>query len=363
LRANAEQEAAPSPLVEAVAVKSPYLVSLPVDFVLVGGGSIVLFLLLPHVYDGPPTPRLFSLVLYLTWIGNWPHISATNYRLYSSARVFRNYPFTAILVPLLVLFGAVSALRSPATVAPYFVKVTLSWILYHYCGQSIGLSLLYARRAGYRVSRGERFFLTWFIYGTFLCRAMWSETSSQALKYFGVAYPRFGVPVAFSYVAAAWTYACAAGFVFLLVQNLRRERRLPPPLYLLPVVTQYVWFFVAGDHPAWVELVPFFHGVQYLVIAWAMHLNENGGRILWRSVRWYALNFAGGACLFYLTPRLVGYATGINRGVVMAVVFAAFQVHHSFVDGIIWKLRSRSVVTPLLADLPALLHSEKQVAA
>ncbi len=344
---------------------SRYLVNLPIDFLLVGGGSMILFILLPHFYDGPMTPRLLTLSLFCTWLGNWPHISATNYRLYGSPGVLKQYPFTAVGVPLLVLVGAVGSFLAPETVAPYFVKLTLSWVLYHYCGQSIGISLLYARRAQSMPSAAERFCLIWFFYGTFFCRSLWSETSSQALRYFGVAYPRFGVPIYFSYLCAVWTYGCAAGFLFLMIRRYVRERRLPPLMYLVPAATQYVWFFVAGDHPAWVDFVPFFHGLQYLALAWVMQLKEEVDRratpatprfLTVRTLRWYLLNIAGGALFFYLTPRLISSASGIDRNFVMAIVFAAFQVHHSFVDGVIWKLRARSVVSPLLANVPQMVR-------
>ena len=143
---------------------SPYLINLPVDFLLTGGGMILLFLLLPRFYDGPMTPHLLTASLACTWIANWPPNAATNFRLYGSANGFRRYPFTAVGVPLLVLLGVLGSLFSPQMVAPYFVKVTLSWILYHYCGQSIGISLLYARRAGYQPSPVERFLLVSFFY-------------------------------------------------------------------------------------------------------------------------------------------------------------------------------------------------------
>jgi hypothetical protein len=352
-------EAAPSPSSPA---PSPYLISLPVDFLLVGGGSILLFLLLPLFYDGPVTPALLTASLTLTWLGNWPHNSATIYRLYASPGVSRQYPFTAIVAPLLILAGSLASFSAPATVAPYFVKITLTWVLYHYCGQSIGVSLLYARRARYAPGATERFLLCAFFYGTFFCKSLFSETSSAPLRYFGVVYPRFGVPVVLTYLAAAWTYACAVGFVALLLRRGLRERRWPPLLYLLPAVTQYVWFFVAGAQSAWVEMVPFFHGVQYLTIAWAMQIKQEAERratpsarfLGWRTVRWYALNLAGGALLFWATPRLVTWAFGMDRLLVTAIVFTAFQVHHSFVDGVIWKLRARSVVTPLLGDLRGL---------
>ena len=178
-------------------------------------------------------------------------------------------------------------------------------------------------------------------------------------------YPRFGVPVEFSYLAAAWTYGCAAALLFMLIRQYARTRKIPPLMYLLPAATQYVWFFVAGTHQAWVEFVPFFHGMQYLVIAWAMQMKEDVDQraappttrfIALRSLRWYGLILIGGACMFYLTPRVVSYVAGVERLFVTGILFTAFQVHHSFVDGVIWKLRTRSVAAPLLAHVPALIR-------
>jgi hypothetical protein len=348
------------------AAQSTYLVSLPVDFLLIGGASILLFVLLPYFYEGPMTPRLLSASLWLTWLGTWPHNAATNYRLYSTKNAIRQYPFTAVGVPILVLVGVLASFAAPDAVAPYFIKITLTWVLYHYCGQSIGISLLYARRANYRPSVWERFLLVSFFYGTFFCKSLVSETSARSLQYFGVAYPRFGVPVFFTYVAAAWCYCAAAGFLFLLLRQCIRERRLPPLMYLLPAVTHYVWFFVADPERPWVQFVPFFHGLQYLVIAWAMQLKQEAdqrgtaatsGFFLLKSLRWYAINLVGGACLFWVTPRLVSALGGVDLRFASAVIFTAFQVQHSFVDGVIWKLRTRSVVSPLLVHVPALFRS------
>ena len=348
---------------------SPYLVSLPIDFLLLGGGSIVLFILLPYLYEGPMTPRLLTASLWLTWLGNWPHNAATNYRLYSSLSAARQYPFTAVGVPLLVLLGALASFAEPERVAPYFIKLTLSWILYHYCGQSIGVSLLYARRSGHQPSSLERWALLSFFYSTFFCRSLWSETSNRSLQYFGVTYPRFGVPVFFSYVAAAWCYASIAVFLYCLARGCARTRRPPPLLYLLPGVTHYVWFFVAGPQDPWVQFVPFFHGLQYLLIAWAMQIKQDADRrgraatpwfVALRSLRWYGVNLAVGGCLFWVIPRLVTSVGGVPLAFASAIVFAAVQLQHSFVDGVIWKLRTRSVVSPLLVNVPALVRADKR---
>lgn len=135
-------------------------------------------------------------------------------------------------------------------------------------------------------------------------------------------------------------------------------------MYLLPAATQYVWFVVAGAKPGYSEFVPFFHGVQYLVIAWAMQVKEQVDHraaaptvrsITWDSVRWYAVIAVGGAVLFYGLPHLVA-RTGVAAGLATAAILSAIQIHHFFVDGVIWKLRTKSVVSPLLVNIPALVE-------
>jgi len=54
--------------------------------------------------------------------------------------------------------------------------------------------------------------------------------------------------------------------------------------------------------------------------------------------------------LFYYLPRLFVTET---RSVffVSGIVLAAVNLHHFFVDGVIWKLRSEAVVSPLLENV------------
>jgi hypothetical protein len=353
------------PQAGAARASAPCFVSLPVDFLLIGGGSILLFLLLPRFSDGTRTARIIELGTVLTWLGNWPHFAATNYRLYGARAHLRQYPVTAIAAPLLVLAGVAGSFAAPALVAPYFVKLFLIWSPFHYCGQSLGISLLYARRSGHRPVSLERFFLSAFIYGTFFTRTLLAETASHHGQYYGVEYPSFGIADWVPKVSSAWTYACAAVFVFLLLRTCLRDRRLPSPMYLLPAVTQYVWFYVAGARPGYAEFVPFFHGLQYLIIAWAMQLKESADKtgaavtprfIAMRSASWYATILIGGAALFHLLPLAAARGLGVSVPFASAIVLTALQIHHFFVDGVIWKLRTASVVSPLLVNIPALLQ-------
>jgi hypothetical protein len=76
-----------------------------------------------------------------------------------------------------------------------------------------------------------------------------------------------------------------------------------------------------------------------------------GGRgVLRETGRWWLLNVAGGAVLFWALPEATRLL-GVPRAAAMPVLFAAVQIHHFFVDGVIWKLRNPRVSAPLMVDL------------
>ncbi len=93
---------------------------------------------------------------FLQWIINWPHFSATSYRLLRVPENRREFPLTTYVIPVLVGAAIVTSLHSPTVVAPYFIKFFMLWSPYHFTAQSLGISLLYARRAGYDISIGSR---------------------------------------------------------------------------------------------------------------------------------------------------------------------------------------------------------------
>jgi hypothetical protein len=108
-------------------------------------------------------------------------------------------------------------------------------------------------------------------------------------------------------------------------------------------------------------MVPFFHSLQYLLIAWNVQLKEGlaerkqdpSVRYVWsESARWMAINIAGGYVLFWGLPHL-GAHFGKPMVFSTAVMLAAIQVHHFFVDGVIWRLRNPAARSPLSSSLRA----------
>jgi hypothetical protein len=249
-----------------------YFVHPWIDALCVGGLSILVFagLAAASSWWSSAGFNLSSALLVarlpLQWIINWP----TSQRRLSAPPGSQNrqeFPLTTYLIPVLVGAAIVASLNSPAVVAPYFIKFFMLWSPYHFTAQSLGISLLYARRAGYDISAGERRALAIFLFGTFLVSTARAETSAAPHSFFGIAYPGLGVP--WELVIALKILMYAGGLHFLLSVGqrfVRNGERLP---FILPLIaaTQYVWFVVGYFYPVFYLLVPMFHALQYLLIA------------------------------------------------------------------------------------------------
>ena len=348
-------------------------VSTPVDMLLIGGFSILHFMLFAwltrtmaladQALENWLHMQLSAAVIAssITWVINHPHFSATSARLYHSRASMMQFPVTAFGVPVVVLVMSVLAMANPATVAPWFIKLYFVWSSYHFSAQTLGISLLYARRAGLVIEGVTRRILSFFVFSSFLAPMLRAESLSQPTRYYDVAMPVLGLPPGlYALIANAMIAMALLGIILLLRAAWQQEKRVPL-LMLVPVAAQFCWFMPGSYYEGFREFVPAYHSLQYLFIAWFMNLREKQvARGITPSVRyvtrqslfWLALNIAGGIVLFWVLPNYAQYlgfsATPYQT---WGIVIAAVQVHHFFVDGVIWKLKNPQVGQPLMASL------------
>jgi hypothetical protein len=348
-----------------------YFVGPFVDSLVIGGASLLAYVVLWSTQSRLSMEAVNATSAMLLVAVNWPHFSATVHRLYHSTSNIYQYPLTAIAVPLVILGGVWASFAEPAAVAPYFVKLYLIWSPYHFSGQTLGITLLYARRAGVRFSRLERSALAGFIFATFVFPLVRFETGRGDQAYFGVAYPALGIPAWTRLAAGTWLAICAVAFIAVFIRWKRHGRALPPAIVFLPAVAQFVWFVPGSRLSAFNEFVPLLLRLQYLLIAWALQLKEkldvqaikpSRRYVFWETTRWLSLNVIGGMLLFKTLP-LIFESTGAPAAFVTGVILAAVQIHHFFVDGVIWKLKSPAVSSPLMVNLNELVGTSSRAPA
>jgi len=214
-------------------------------------------------------------------------------------------------------------------------------------------------RSGIRFSKLERRVLEIFVFGTYFVSTIRAEVSREGYQFYGVKYPGLGVP---QWLATGCEYAmwiALAVFIVMVVWWCYRNKRVIPLVVVLPAATQYLWFVQGVYMPSFQEFVPMFHSLQYVLVAWGLqlklkmdtkHIQPSKKFAASETVRWFGINVAGGALLFYLLPK-VGVFFGYGALFSIAVVYAAIQIHHFFVDGVIWKLKNQTVSHPLMMNI------------
>jgi hypothetical protein len=345
----------------AATTRSPYFVNGWVDASLIGGLSIITWLGLRALYTGADIKPLVTIALVLSLFVNFPHFSATVYRLYQSSEHTRQFPVTAWGLPF-IMFGAVFAcFWQPEAVAPYFLLLFFFWSPYHYSGQTVGITMVYARRCGFPIGRRERLALSTFVFAAFLYGATHMQENGLT-DFYGMSVPILAFPAWMGPAAQAVMCAGALAFAGFAVAWCRAQRRLLPPIVLLPAVAHFIWFVPGASLKSFLIVIPLFHSLQYLLIALVVQLklriDADGAERSWRRVRvealrWGARNMTGGVLLFIGLPLCFAWLP-LPFLTIAGIMAAAVNVHHFFVDGVIWKLRDSSNSSALMINIAEL---------
>ncbi len=366
-----------------------YFVNPVVDVLVACGGLSILFFFVVvgvgwgpwggNAYDRPEWA--WRTAAALAFVVNYPHFAATNFRLYQSFDRMMQFPKVSFLSPVVVVAGLCAALVN-TTFAEWYCKLFMTWSSYHFCAQSKGIALLYARRLGVQVDPITRWLIVIATHTPFLYPTINSETFPNLGPFYSVTIPRglpwfsfaggfhfspIGLPDAWAptvqTIAISIYYAGLAAIGLLVLRTLVQQKRLLPFAVLTPIFAQTLWFgpWGAGSR-AFNEFVPFFHSLQYMIIAWLFQLKEDSAQagflpsldtVIWGTVKWFAFIVAGGILLFVIWPWALN-VRGYSELHALACVNAAIQIHHFFVDGVIWKIRdprTRAMLGGNLLDL------------
>jgi hypothetical protein len=356
--------------------RAVYFVNPVVDMLVAGGGaSLIAFLVLRYLGTGR-TAEVIAVAAALQWVVNWPHFAATSFRLYQSYDRMMQFPKTAFLTPVLAVGGCALALSSPTGFAPWWLKFYLVWSSYHFAGQSKGVALLYSRRLGIMVTSGMRWLVVLACYGPYLSALLKTEAGGGWGEFWGTQLPR-GLPFIeltlkpeAVMVGDVFLYA-SIGALFLFFVLAIRQNRAFPLAAVLPLVAQIIWFGPGLKVKGFAEFIPFFHSLQYLLVAWVFQLREQSAEpgyvpslasVARGSAIWAVATFVGGWLLFQAFP--LGLAQrGYPAGLAMGVVIATVSIHHFFVDGVIWKIRDARTRSMLQGNVFDLAGVPREVAA
>jgi hypothetical protein len=347
------------------------------DLLLLGGGSVLVFVALSLLsVDNNAYAAIAAAMMALAHVVNHPHF-AHSYQIFYGEwtkaqksglprKLALGWWLVGVWVPLglavSLALGAYGWLNGRGLLLGVMVNVMGALVGWHYVKQGFGMAMVdaalkkrYWPPAARKALLGNAY-VCW-IYSWALVN------NSQAGAYFwGVFHVKANLPewlVLQVGAVAACTSAWAAVAVYRAFGAWREKghhlKELPVNGLIAYIVSVYLWTVFSGINPAYLLVIPFFHSLQYLTVVWRYKLNEasagKGGPSVWHSLMQFVLLGAGlGFLGFWGIPGALDWVTkgrwpdpAAPASIAIAVAWLFINVHHYFIDTVIWRSGNKNV--------------------
>ena len=369
-----------------------------VDFWLLGGASILVWMVMIAVQGFRASwavdqhfKNLTVTTASLSLIVNYPHFLISYKLAYSRGRgfIFRNwwqlvavpalmtatfavaYFYFAVPVGNLPLVSDLQSALSPwgananVLVGPRLGDVLFTAVFnlmiftvgWHYTKQVFGCMMVYAHFDGYTMTKPQRdltrrgLLSIWgmnFVYSNI----SGSESIFSNFKYHTLDLPDVAGPISL--------LAVGAGFLLVVYKvfyvNYRDAGQVPSLNLLAPFVALYIWWLPqTRQYEFYFLLTPLFHSLQYLAFVYKMEdsrLKTVPNREVQATVVIVGVVLAGWL-FFEFLPNTVDNVLGTYNSWQMFFFFTAamlfINIHHYFIDNVLWRFRDPEVREYLLA--------------
>ena len=348
----------------AAEAESKVILSRRFDPILGGGLSLfvsVLVIGLGLITQAGASQFLLAIELYLftDLFINGPHFIASYRVLYSRMENLVKHPIVTIFFPTLSAiflsyivycsyqmdaFDPLGVMAVLNLVAP----IVLAW---HYTGQSWGTTACFAHLSGFRISRKQRLLIRIGFFSLFVYHIAWAYNST------GFVQQVLSEDEAGDYLMQSIMSLCrllvAVGFIAGLYgfwQMSHQAGRQVPVRTWLPWAATFSWYVMLDFNPAAFFLLQFFHAFQYLMFPMRVELNEYTPktRRSHHMIAYYVILVALGYIAFEWSSFDAIPKELIPAGTAVMMII---NLHHYFIDAVIWKIREPEVRQALFGNL------------
>ncbi|WP_293779241.1 hypothetical protein [uncultured Oxalicibacterium sp.] len=337
--------------------KKMYLFSPVIDFLLLGGGSLIVLLCLKLIFNGAELALSFTATLFLANIINHPHF-AHSYQIFyrNFNKKIVEYPlnlrlryiFSGIIVPLALLFYFVASIYFQSLLALGLAANLMFFLVgWHYVKQGYGMAMVDAALKQRFYSEYEKKCLLHNAYAVWGLAYLLVNYSMGMVnsKYYGIEYFVFPVSEAILLASIGICIFTALKAYVALRKKIIEKNKIAWNGLLAYGVSLYAWLLIRD--PLVLLWIPFFHSLQYMAVVWRYELNRNRSMVsrvrpslkfVFFGVIGFGLGYAG----FWFFPEWlnanVSYAKDIFGDYLFLYIFWIFiNVHHYALDTVMWR--------------------------
>jgi hypothetical protein len=377
------------PLLDAPAAPRSRRISRAVEFLVVGGATPFLFPLAWFARRAlgadPAELAIGFLAFHAAHAVNDPHFSVTYLLFYrnlkerlskahwGSAQRAR-YVAAGFVVPVVLVAWAASALAAGSSASlGWLIQVMFLLVGWHYVRQGFGVMMILSARHGARLTSLERRVYSAHAFAAWAYAWASPVDRGTEMEERGIVYTSLAHGLLLERVTFVVFVASAAAVAFVVVRRRVTCGRFPPlaPLsgYLAAL---WSWTVYSRVEPLVVYVIPALHSLQYLYFVWLLKSDpadapevrpfmsrSAGARVALLGVTAVALAWV----LFHGAPELLDAALFPHRdrlvdpgslGVApcVAAFFVCVNIHHYFMDYVIWRRENPETALLPLAPSP-----------
>ena len=313
---------------------------------------------------------------------NNPHFAVTYLLFYKDARkrVLRGelpqrqrarYVFAGLVVPCALLaWAGYASSKGSARSMGFMIELMFFLVGWHYVKQGFGILTVFSARRGFRFNPLERkavlahCFAGW-AYAWSSPAAPGRNVQEKGVVYMALAHPQWLeqiTRIAFGLSAVA--------LIAALARRWQKERQLPPFAPLMAfLVSIWLWTVYSSVDPLMLYLIPALHSIQYLYVVWLLKRNEaraaEGPPLFGKPAALRLVMLAASAVslawvLFRGAPSILDgrlvltssafeATSSLGDTPYLAAVFVFVNIHHYFMDTVLWR-RENPEMRYLLVD-------------
>jgi hypothetical protein len=369
---NLQQDLAPS-AAQKPAAPTRYLFGPVVDFLCLGGSSLLILPLLLLVPIDGYKAQLAAVMMLVAHLVNHPHF-AHSYQIFY--RGYRTKAFTPTLgrnmqiryliaglaVPLMLAgFFGYCLFKGDASLLGYGGNVMALFVGWHYVKQGYGMLMVDAALKRQFLSAAEKKVLLINAYAVWVAAWVGFNDAVNEQNMWGLEYYTFAVPTAIVAATSAAALLTSAVTAWTFFSRWRSTGSLPVNGVVAYGVSLYIWLMFVGINPLWGLVVPALHSLQYLVVVWRFQTNYERAQLATTTYKagslarkflgtshWghLALFCASGVAIgfvgFWGLPLLLTAFVPYNAAIFGGTLFLFFawigiNVHHYFLDNVMWR--------------------------
>lgn len=347
--------------------KGSPLLTAKTDWLTIGGLSVILLPLFFLLTLSDAQITNFSWIMYaVAFVVNYPHFMVSYQLLYSDHKKFITkkpaFIWAAIVVPILLIgYFLVAILAEQLALLSWGVQAMFVLVGWHYTKQAYGVVMVTASKAKYYFSEVEKWALKINMYSLWLTSmSSFNIGENNELAYWGIPYASLNLSKNWLYTGYALTAMSLVAVGVLLLRRIWQERQLPPVNSIIGFSSIYAWYLPILFHPAFFIMVPFFHSIQYFTFVGAYKKNatkmvSSSKKRTKQLASYFLISILLGALFFEIAPRImdvgIHYKHAIfGEGLFLFCFSVAINIHHYFIDNVIWRHNNPSVKQHLFAE-------------